>query len=207
MLVRRSYVALLAVGLAGLAGCCHQPWGGCYPCGKNWCGSQCGGLFWNEWFSIPPPCCDPCDECGHYVGPRLNDGLYSHGNDYEGWCEHRHRYPHYPVQAQPPEPVVAIPADEPEPAAEPYTPSELEPYTLPGPEDDMPAEMPFDSSTGVRRDHRSRLVSHGAAPHRGRPPYRVSRAPRAPDMVYGPVDSRGPSRTLARPPRTRLFSR
>ena len=195
MLVRCSYVALLALGLAG---CAHQPWGGCYPCGKNWCGSQCGELYWNEWVSIPPQCSDPCDECGNYIGPRLNDGLYSHGNDYHGWCEHRHRHPRYPVAAQPAEPVVAEPVGQGEPA----------PYTLPGPEDDMPSELPFDSSTGLRRDHGSRLVSHRAAPHRGRPPYQVSsRAPRSRDMVYGQVDSRRPSRTLARPPRTRLFSR
>ena len=207
MLARCSYVALVAIGFAGLAGCCCDPWGGCYPCGKNWCGPQCGELFWNEWFSIPPACCDPCDECGCYIGPRLNDGLYSHGNDYHGWCEHRHSRPHYPVAAHAAEPVVAEPADEAEPAAEPTAPSETEPYTLPGPEDALPSAMPPDASTGVRRAHGSRWVSHAAAPSRGRPDGRMHRRPGERPSMFGQFDSRAPSRKLARPPRTRLFSR
>lgn len=226
MLVRRSFVASLALAAASLAGCCCEPWGGCYPCGPNWCGPQCGPLYWNEWYSLPPACCDPCNECSQYIGPRRNDDLYSHGNDYHGWCEHRHSHPHYPVGPHTAEPVMAEPVpQETAPAPEPYTPGEPEPYTLPGPEEDMPSEL-FDSSTGMHRDRGSRMVSYGAAPERrsrssqyGRPP-QYSRPPQrglAPQrlsdvfssqpMSARPVDSRGPSRKLARPPRTRLFSR
>lgn len=254
MLVRRSYVALLAVCAASLTGCCCNPGGGCYPCGPNWCGPQCGRQVWSEWFSLPPVCCDPCNECSQYIGPRLNDDLYSHGNDYHGWCEHRHSRPHYPVSPKAAEPVVAEPAEqapgETEPATEPYTPGESEPYTLPGPEDDMPSEIPFDTSTGMRRQYGSRMVSYREEPEqRSRPPrYRQSRQygrptqysrPRQyggppqyrrtsqygrpsqggrspqrlfeglsiPRMSSGQVDWGGPSRKLARPPRTRLFSR
>ncbi|QDT68092.1 hypothetical protein MalM25_10040 [Planctomycetes bacterium MalM25] len=36
------------------------------------CNTGCGGcgeLYWNEWHSDPPACCDPCDDCGNWVGP------------------------------------------------------------------------------------------------------------------------------------------
>ena len=36
------------------------------------CGSGCGGVYWNEWVSDPPVCCDPCDDCGCWVGPRCD---------------------------------------------------------------------------------------------------------------------------------------
>lgn len=37
------------------------------------CGSGCGGVYWNEWVSDPPVCCDPCNDCGCWVGPRCGD--------------------------------------------------------------------------------------------------------------------------------------
>ncbi len=43
------------------------PLGLCCPCGSG-CGG-CGELYWNEWHSDPPACCDPCDQCGNWVGP------------------------------------------------------------------------------------------------------------------------------------------
>ncbi|MEN0111334.1 MAG: hypothetical protein AAF805_11485 [Planctomycetota bacterium] len=37
------------------------------------CGAGCGGcdgeVYWNEWHNDPPRCCDPCDDCGNWVGP------------------------------------------------------------------------------------------------------------------------------------------
>jgi hypothetical protein len=37
------------------------------------CGKGCGEVYWGEWISDPPDCCDPCDPCyGCYTGP--NDG-------------------------------------------------------------------------------------------------------------------------------------
>lgn len=32
------------------------------------CGSGCGEVYWGEWISDPPDACDPCDQCGNYVG-------------------------------------------------------------------------------------------------------------------------------------------
>ena len=142
-----------------------------------------------------------------FVGPRLNDGLYSHGNDYQGWCEHRHAHhmsgPAGAAMAAPTPAVEASPA----PAEEPYSPSEPEPYTLPGPGDDMPSEIPYDSSTRMHRDHAGRRVSYEEAPKPKRRAAFQAGGPRSlHGMLQAPVDSRGPSRTLAKPPRTRLFS-
>ena len=58
----------------------------CGPCGRpflgrlpialfGWldsrlsCGAGCGPLYWHEWMMDPPDCCDPCDDCGEWVGP------------------------------------------------------------------------------------------------------------------------------------------
>jgi hypothetical protein len=67
MSTRGLWLLLAAVVLASQTGCCC---GGCWPCGKNYCGSQCGQLFWHEWFSIPPTCCEPCNCCGEFLGPK-----------------------------------------------------------------------------------------------------------------------------------------
>lgn len=53
-----------AVGVVRAVG---APLGLCCPCGRS-CGG-CGELYWNEWHSDPPACCDPCDDCGNWVGP------------------------------------------------------------------------------------------------------------------------------------------
>jgi hypothetical protein len=34
------------------------------------CGGGCGEVYWGEWISDPPDACDPCDQCGNYVGPQ-----------------------------------------------------------------------------------------------------------------------------------------
>lgn len=34
------------------------------------CGAGCGEIYWGEWISDPPDDCDPCDNCGNWVGPR-----------------------------------------------------------------------------------------------------------------------------------------
>jgi hypothetical protein len=42
------------------------------------CGKGCGEVYWGEWISDPPDCCDPCDPCyGCYTGP--NDGCCNLG--------------------------------------------------------------------------------------------------------------------------------
>lgn len=34
------------------------------------CGSGCSDIYWGEWISDPPDCCDPCDQCfGQFTGP------------------------------------------------------------------------------------------------------------------------------------------
>ncbi len=200
MLARCACVAFLALVAAGLSGCCSEPWGGCYPCGKNFCGPQCGQLIWHYWFSLPPQCCDPCDGCGNFIGPRLNDGLYSHGNDYHGWCEKRDaHFANYETYEG--EEVQGELITEPTPA-EPEEPYYSE-------EPDVLEDLPFDGSTRVRRHQGyGRPVSHNEPV----PPRRHGAQRGAPRRLFSPssappVDSRPPNRKLARPPRTRLFSR
>jgi hypothetical protein len=34
------------------------------------CGRGCSDVYWGEWISDPPDCCDPCDQCfGQWTGP------------------------------------------------------------------------------------------------------------------------------------------
>ncbi|MEX2113034.1 MAG: hypothetical protein WD845_07595 [Pirellulales bacterium] len=209
MLARCLSLTGMAVVAATLSGCCCEPWGGCYPNGMNWCGPSCGEKYWHEWFSLPPECCDPCDECGGYIGPRLNDGLYSHGNDYQGWCERRdaHRHAHY--NAMPAEPIQGDPSPAPAPAPvdQPYYENGVD-------------EMSYDAPP--RSKYPGRRMSYQQPAPRGprtaqRPSMQRPPAPRPStqrphterlfsSLTEGPVDSHPASRTLARPPRTRLFS-
>jgi hypothetical protein len=76
MFGRFGCLVLIAVALASEAGCCC--YSDCWPCGKTWCGSQCGEFYWHEWFSHKPECCDPCDRCGNFIGPTSRDA-YSNG--------------------------------------------------------------------------------------------------------------------------------
>jgi hypothetical protein len=32
------------------------------------CSGGCGEVYWGEWVSDPPDCCDPCNDCGHFTG-------------------------------------------------------------------------------------------------------------------------------------------
>lgn len=45
-----------------------SPLGLCCPCGSG-CGGCDGEKYWSEWHNDPPACCDPCDQCGNWVGP------------------------------------------------------------------------------------------------------------------------------------------
>ncbi len=38
--------------------------------GRCFCGPSCCDRYWGEWISDPPHCCDPCNQCGHFVGPK-----------------------------------------------------------------------------------------------------------------------------------------
>lgn len=71
----RFCIALtLAVTLVSSSGCC---WINRMFCGKKWCNSGCGEVYWNEWDSDPPYCCDPCNRCGNFTGRGL-DTHYGH---------------------------------------------------------------------------------------------------------------------------------
>src|SRR2546430_8833887 len=78
MSLRFCYLALVAVTLATEAGCCCCC-DDCWPNGKTWCGPHCGQFWWHEWFSHPPECCDPCDDCGNYCGPTHSSGYPGYG--------------------------------------------------------------------------------------------------------------------------------
>ncbi len=58
------------------------------------CAAGCGEIYWGPWLNNPPDQCDPCDDCGDFVGdrccePKLRQkvwwtltgqhGLYAHG--------------------------------------------------------------------------------------------------------------------------------
>jgi hypothetical protein len=34
------------------------------------CGAGCGDIYWGEWINDPPDDCDPCDDCGNWIGPQ-----------------------------------------------------------------------------------------------------------------------------------------
>lgn len=36
-----------------------------------------GEVYWSEWFSDPPDCCDPCDDYGHWIGRGLKPVGYA----------------------------------------------------------------------------------------------------------------------------------
>lgn len=38
------------------------------------CCNGCGEEYWGDWCSSPPDCCDPCDQCGNYVGGYSSGG-------------------------------------------------------------------------------------------------------------------------------------
>jgi hypothetical protein len=108
MFHRGCYLVLIAVVLASEAGCCCD----CWPCGKTWCGSQCGEFYWHEWFSHKPECCDPCDCCGNFTGPTSRDA-YSTG-DAPGAAEPANGYFSEPTE---PTPAEELPPGEPSAAA------------------------------------------------------------------------------------------
>lgn len=62
---------------------CAEPCAGpcgpaCYPRGPlswlfalfagDFCGDGCGEIYWGDFYSEPPECCDPCDRCGNWTG-------------------------------------------------------------------------------------------------------------------------------------------
>ena len=37
-------------------------------CADKFCGAGCGDVYWSDWKNHPPDYCDPCDDCGNFVG-------------------------------------------------------------------------------------------------------------------------------------------
>lgn len=79
----RALALAFAAGALIASGCC-APCAtscgpeGCGPCGpdtllphlveRTRCASGCGEVYLGEWWADPPHC-DPCDQCGNYIGP------------------------------------------------------------------------------------------------------------------------------------------
>jgi hypothetical protein len=91
-----QWLSVVVVALVGASGCCVNRFGEpvpsgagamsglhllrgqrCSSCGpttfaeKSACRTGCGEIYWDEWLSDPPDCCDPCDDCGNWVGPQM----------------------------------------------------------------------------------------------------------------------------------------
>ncbi len=46
------------------------PCGSCFGSGLLNGSAGCGRMYWGEWAYDPPDACDPCNDCGEWVGPR-----------------------------------------------------------------------------------------------------------------------------------------
>jgi hypothetical protein len=64
----------------------------------------CGECYWNEWHNDPPSVCEPCNRCGHYVGPG-STGYYRAPYRHDGFVSQK-------MQSLPPLEVAEEPADE-----------------------------------------------------------------------------------------------
>jgi hypothetical protein len=50
-----------------------------------WCGPNCGGRYWGDFYSDPPDCWDPCDGYGNYSGGCSSCGARGgYSEDYDG---------------------------------------------------------------------------------------------------------------------------
>lgn len=109
--VRRPLVGSRRVAVCDDCGC--DPCG-CNPCGGRgrcwyrgplscvfalftpgfWCGPNCGGRYWGDFYSDPPNCQDPCDCYGNYAGGSPSTGVEMEGEYREGGCPHCNRSAH-----------------------------------------------------------------------------------------------------------------
>jgi hypothetical protein len=199
MSLRYCFLGLMAIALASGQGCCCLL---CWPYGKTWCGSQCGDLIWNEWFSLPPDCCDPCNNCGAFTGPNnrfLRRGVYSvhsvwdvadgypgySGGGYGGYFDDPYLGGYNQGSGGPsrPEPIQSRPPaqSQPLPTPEAMPLDELPSVEEPGPSEELPLSEP---SAALTYDEFGRVISYDE-----------------------PIDSRPASRTLGRPPQSRVLHR
>ena len=68
----RPYEERIAAENSQCGTCCREV--GCGGGIKQWLHNKathckgCGDIYWGEWISDPPDCCDPCDQCGDFTG-------------------------------------------------------------------------------------------------------------------------------------------
>ena len=68
----RTYEERIAEESSQCGTCCRTV--GCGGGMKQWLHNKathckgCGDIYWGEWISDPPDCCDPCDQCGQFTG-------------------------------------------------------------------------------------------------------------------------------------------
>ena len=176
MLLRGCYAVLIGMVLSSSVGCCWRakaPW----PAGLSWYGPGCECVYWNEWFSHPPTCHDPCDCWGNFVGRKT--AWVRHGGppmgpppDWPSAYEPEPRTPGEEVAAPAPEKSrEPSGATQPEPGMNPALPTE--PST---PEDLPPIET--EPSASARYNELGQVVGYDE-----------------------PVDSPPASRTLWKPRR------
>lgn len=70
----RPYEQRMAESNDSECGTCSKPVGCCNGGIKGWLHNRatgcqgCSDVYWGEWISDPPDCCDPCDGCGGFTG-------------------------------------------------------------------------------------------------------------------------------------------
>jgi len=112
------HLGLIAILLASASGCCSNAWAP-WPCGRTWCDCACGEVYWNEWFSHPPDCCDPCSDGAcfegrktkYVVGCPRNSGIEGRYHDSMAGGEHMdhetYSEPMHPTRRMEPTPAPA----------------------------------------------------------------------------------------------------
>jgi hypothetical protein len=173
----RHSCALLVAVLLLAPGCCCLQKAP-WPCGGTYYGAQCGCKYWHEWCSHKPMCCECCDECGNFT---CSDNPYVvSGPPYTRFG---------PLYSDGRRSRGAGAIGQMYPASGGPTPAAPTPEPTPAAEPEG--------------------VLDAAPPEELPGPTTMSPGGTYPGMANygGPVDSPRYSRTLGKPPRTRLFTR
>lgn len=164
-------------GFDAVLGSCHQCGtcsGGCEghtPCQSLkhvlTCGAGCGQIYWGEWLSDPPDQCDPCDNCGSWIGPRccpptfwerLTAGLQGWRCASDGCCDEESEYI---AEGRAGEIILddtVIPKPEPSPADQsphtkgtmPTKPDRVSPQERDAPQEGVSPPMPMSDRQTIR---------------------------------------------------------
>jgi hypothetical protein len=175
MSLRAWYLGLVSLVLVAQSGCCGIDWGPAGPpCARTWCGSQCGEVFWNEWFSLPPLCQDKCNCCGEFT---CSNNPYVLGGPQQA------KFGPIYDDGSGRKPTRVSGSGQPERAPAPATQRTPESEIAPPPMEAQPEDLPpLGPTTSTWRDRNGRQVSYDdtidrRAPSRklGRPPVRYYR--------------------------------